>query len=272
MALLIIFYYALPKESSVTLKRIKELEFWKGGDEREERVTLYNNPFFKTQEELNKLGVARLTPISYMANKIILASIAFFITRILTSNIWICVFAASGGFFIVDSILSIKNRSSKSNTEPEIDLIRLDLAEICDNIKSSVNSGSSIEESIISAGASIRNSKKLKKEWAVLSAEIAITSRIEDALNVFNRKFKCKEIRKFVALLMKALINGNVEITLSGFKLQLQKKNNAYIEKQVNKIPEKINGIGYQYYIGVIALFMMAIMYTIVKSGQTILK
>lgn len=243
------------KKNKLKKKMVREIKDIKEGVQEEnkrEKVLqlILKIPFAKTQEQIDKTGnILNLNPITYVGLKSIL-SVVFFIT-LLKRGIVLAVIGAIAAFFFIDIYQLMRKKN-------EINLIRLDLADVYNLIRFKVRAGSQIGAALAVAYTAARRSPRFKKELIKLAANINMTKRVE-TLKVLKNKFDYPEIDKFVEAIEQSLETGLIEGSIEGKVEQVQQKNNAYIETEIEKIESKILPIGYLVVMGVIFLVFLSV-------------
>lgn len=244
------------KKNKLKKKMVKEIRDIKEGVQEENRreevlQLILKIPFAKTQEQIDKTGnILNLNPLTYVGLKSIL-SVVFFIT-LLKRGLVLAVIGAIVAFFFIDIYQLMRKKN-------EINLIRLDLADVYNLIRFKVRAGSQIGAALAVAYTAARRSPRFKKELIKLAANINMTKRVETPLKGLKNKFDYPEIDKFVEAIEQSLETGLIEGSIEGKVEQVQQKNNAYIETEIEKIESKILPIGYLVVMGVIFLVFLSV-------------
>lgn len=222
------------KTQKQMIKEIKNLEKSSDTDTSDIKKHVYKMVSWDgIQEKLNKTGnPLNLTPIRYIIRKVLLGILFFFSMYNRFNNIFLGILAAPVGFYLVDFLQFIRSKN-------EINIIRLDLADIYDSILYDVRVGNQLGIALPKAYESCRRSKRLRMELIKLAAEINMTADIELALDKFEKKFNYVDISLFVNSLKQSLKTGLIESVLEGQADQLKRKNTNYLKTLNNKIPKK---------------------------------
>ncbi len=152
------------------------------------------------------------------------------------------------GFFFLDIGVKISDNSDMKN-------VKFELADIYDLINIQTSAGVPIGIALLEAHTTVR-SKRLKKELAVLSAEIMLTNNIGEALDNFESKFKSSDIEVFVMSLKQAVLTGQSEMILDDISDSLKESNQILLQLEGGKIKSIRIMIQLLMYVGIIGILL----------------
>jgi len=190
----------------------------------------------KKEIQLKQLGNPfSLSPISYYTTKIIILIVS--ITLVLITHtiinmslmynllfIGILVFI----FFYVDIAMENRNKNTEKNIKNELPVIY--------NMLEVQTYGNIPIEHALCVVCDVLKDERLKKSFIELSAEIITKNNLDEALDVFNSKFKSIDIYNFVLTIKQGMITGRIRSMLESQRYVLYKGmlNNKDIQTEGN--------------------------------------
>lgn len=192
-----------------------------------------------------------INPVSYIVIKIICGVALGSLIFVETGNIVLLLVCLLVGFFGVDSLVRKKNDADNEK-------MLSDISNIYDNLKTQLNAGVFITDSIYSCYKSCKN-KRLKDGLLLLYLDIQSSSNINEALRRFDARFKNTNLSTLCAVLEQYLITGQAVIVLDN----ISKKNTA-VQRVINeqykkKINTKFNVLSIMVVLGMFAVIFLMI-------------
>lgn len=213
-------------------------------------------PFSKSKKQLDQLGNPfpfRLNPISYMIAKLVMAAVAFISIMQRFNSIFLGIIAIPLGFFSIDYL---QHRSNKN----DLDLIRLDFADIDNILILKKKTGVVIGKALIEVYNAARNSKRLREALLIMAARINFTGRIDEALQEFQDRFNFTETSDFVKCIKSSLDTGLIEEELEGHARSINRDKKLYMRKKIRSIDSIIMISGLLILFGVVGLVFATIL------------
>lgn len=197
----------------------------------------------RIEKYLKSRGFEYLSVTKYIVLKLINAAF-FFVICELMGLYFTGIIVATIGFFLIDIIILLKNRSDKK----EIDF---QLGSVYSMLEIQLTSGVFIGDAISSAYLVVSN-ERLKEQLAILSATISITKDIFAALENFKVMFNSQSIDNFVMVIEQALQTGKCEKDFEGLADGMADMREAEQEEQTKNIEDKVEILGICIFLGIV--------------------
>lgn len=183
-----------------------------------------------------------LTPGGFVLCKILIGIIVFFIS--INNGFFMAIVMSIIGFAAPDIIYYLSNKNDMKK-------IRLELADVYDFLNIQTSAGVFIGSALTEAYLIVR-SKRLKKAFAELCAEINLTKNIGEALDNFDSKFSSPEINSFVFAIKQSVITGRLHQALEDLSNSQKEINLILVQEQTNRIKINKDIIQLLMYIGIL--------------------
>jgi tight adherence protein C len=218
----------------------------------------------RIEEFLRRSGSPlKISPKTFVIYKFAASAFLGFSLFVASSNILLGAGGALLGFFFLDICVKISDSSDMKN-------VKFELADVYDLINIQTSAGVPIGIALLEAHTTVR-SKRLKKELAVLSAEIMLTNNIGAALDNFESKFKSSDIEIFVMSLKQAVLTGQSEMILDDISDSLKESNQILLQLDGGKIKSIRILIQLLMYVGILAILLYGLWIELSKAWSGML-
>jgi tight adherence protein C len=200
-----------------------------------------------------------LSPGGFIITKFISSMIIFVI---FLSNPFLAVLLAFAGFYLIELIIFLDNRS-------EMKKIKIQLTDVYDFLNIQTSAGVFIGSALTEAYLMVKN-KRLKRALAELCAEINLTKNINTALDKFEQNFNSVEIEAFTLTIKQSLITGKIEQALNDLSNSQKEMNLIIIQEQTESIKIYKDIIQVMMYVGILSMVFFGLITEISQGWSTI--
>lgn len=203
---------------------------------------------YMSRSGLDFMTDGKLTPLTYLALRLAFGFI-FLVCGIQLANVVVGIMAAVVGFFALDFILNI---SDKSDNDKMLD----DIKNIYDTLRIQTKAGVYITSVITDCYLVVQN-KRLKQALLELTSDIIAKNDTEDALDTFRNKFNNPYIDTMVIIIKQSMKTGQASKMFDDIKVQIVDIEAAMMLAEQVKIKAEITFVQILMYIAIIVVAIL---------------
>lgn len=197
----------------------------------------------------------KVSPAGYIIVKC-LSSIIIFI--VFSSDVIIAIVAGIAGFFLINLIIYMSNKSDMKK-------IRLQIVDVYDFLSIQTAAGVFIGSALTECYLMVRNTR-LKNSLAEMCAEINLTKDVIGALDNFGESFNSVEIEAFILTIKQSLRTGKIEKALNDLSNSQKDSNMVLVQEETDKISTSKDIIQLLMYFGILAAIMYGLFVEVSKG------
>jgi Flp pilus assembly protein TadB len=219
----------------------------------EKKISENENGYFskkRIEKFLISRGIDYISPVSYIILKF---AIAFMILVMcfMELGIYTTIPGAVIGFFLLDIMIELSNNQDNKN-------FSYDIVRIFDSIRIQISAGAYITDTLKESYLIARH-KRLKKALSELNADLMLTNDLEESVNKFNSKFKCKYIDTLCLSIIQGDETGQINRILEDTSESMKEIQRIIQNEEKKSVELKSSMIQLLVYLGVLAIVVFGL-------------